>query len=216
MHHDLYFAIPTSMFLIWNIVRVLTYISRSSSCFRPAPMYEAIVFFRGCWFIKNGAFLLSCCSKETMAFPSRCSGSTSGERGPDLTSGGREPAHLGSASPLSPFTANENENDRSESALPRHDRNARLAHIDIAKGIAIMAIVAILIPLPMQHGGKLVNALLSFSMPLLFICPGMPTRICRSIGASALARTHSLMVLYSTTTVAIALVDRIMSGSRWR
>jgi len=103
-------------------------------------------------------------------------------------------------------------NDPSESALPNQDREARLAHLDIAKGIAIMAIVAIHNPLLMQHGGKLFNALLSFSLPLFFICSGMLARTGKSIGASALARTHALMTPYIATTVAIALVDRILSG----
>jgi fucose 4-O-acetylase-like acetyltransferase len=100
--------------------------------------------------------------------------------------------------------------DTARSIFPNQPPDARLSHVDIAKGIAMLAIVAIHNPLLMEHGGKIFNGLLSFALPVFFICCGTFSPPDKAIGAIALARTRGLLVPYAATIITIALIDRVL------
>ncbi|GJH30393.1 acyltransferase family protein [Caballeronia novacaledonica] len=94
--------------------------------------------------------------------------------------------------------------------LSNHLPDARLSHVDIAKGIAMLAIVVVHNPLLMEHGGRIFNGLLSFALPVFFISCGALTRPDQAIGASVLSRARGLLVPYAATIIAIAVVNRVL------
>ncbi|MFM0753256.1 acyltransferase family protein [Paraburkholderia strydomiana] len=90
----------------------------------------------------------------------------------------------------------------------------RSLHVDVAKGIAMIGIVAIHNPLLLKHDGKIFDALLAFALPVFFIVTGMFTRNEAHWRDVIATRSVSLLVPYAAVVVAQALWQMPLSMPR--
>lgn len=90
----------------------------------------------------------------------------------------------------------------------------RSLHVDVAKGIAMVGIVAIHNPLLLKHDGEIFDALLAFALPVFFIVTGMFTRNEAHWRDVIAARSVSLLVPYAAVVIAQALWQMPLSMPR--
>jgi fucose 4-O-acetylase-like acetyltransferase len=90
----------------------------------------------------------------------------------------------------------------------------RSVHVDVAKGIAMVGIVAIHNPLLLQHDGEIFDALLAFALPVFFLATGMFTRDDARWRDVIATRSVSLLLPYAAVVIAQALWQMPLSMSR--
>jgi fucose 4-O-acetylase-like acetyltransferase len=98
------------------------------------------------------------------------------------------------------------------SHAPVHGK--RSLHVDAAKGIAMVGIVAIHNPLLLKHDGEVFDALLAFALPVFFLATGMFTRDDAHWRDVIATRSVSLLLPYAAVVVAQALWQMPLSVSR--
>ncbi|WP_164853746.1 acyltransferase family protein [Paraburkholderia kirstenboschensis] len=90
----------------------------------------------------------------------------------------------------------------------------RSLHVDVAKGIAMLGIVAIHNPMLLKHGGGVFDALLAFALPVFFVATGMFIREDAQWRDVIATRSRSLLLPYAAVVIAQALWQMPLSMSR--